>query len=321
LTISDVSLDGKRSFSAASFAHECGRFDAFQHWSVDRMTQPESCRLAAGPGVALAAGSYVATFELSVDNFAYDDAPVATVSVVARESGLVLATRELGRGEFGTTLFHVFDVPFSLGAEERVDFVTDWHLSARAPRLTARGIYLRGAASDVIVPLPFDRHGISLGGDDGDLAGEGTAFDAGWLPSPFRFQNVGFELGSVGPDQDNVLSSAGQAVPLPPGNFAFLHLLLIGVDGATTANFVIQYADGSSQSVQRSVSDWTARTLQPGERRAVAAPVSFADGDDKYGSFQIVHQAIALDPSRMVQTLVLPQNPDLRIFAATLSTE
>ncbi len=142
VTLGDVSVDGADSFSAANFAHECGRFDAHSAWSADRFADARPCVLARGGAVRLDDGDYTARVELRVDDFALDTATLATVSVIDREENKLIASADVKRSDFSTTAFRTFSIPFHAYRGDHYDVQTKWLAAANAPRLVERGAYI-----------------------------------------------------------------------------------------------------------------------------------------------------------------------------------
>ena len=142
LMLGDVSVDGADAFSAANFAHECGRFNAHVEWSADRFADPATCVLARGGGIRLADGDYVARVELRVADFALDGAPLATLSVIDREENKLIASANVKRSDFQNIAFRTFSIPFHAFAGDHYDVQTEWFAAQNAPRLIERGAYI-----------------------------------------------------------------------------------------------------------------------------------------------------------------------------------
>jgi len=146
LTITDVTIGGARSWTAANLDHEVGQLDGLNTWCADPVRNQKSGYLVKGPGVsALPAGEQRAVFELKVDNFNWDKAPVATLSVVDVQDGTVVAERVVRRNDFRNILYHAFPLDFRAAAGRRYDFRTFWQPAPHAPRLTQRSVIVRPA--------------------------------------------------------------------------------------------------------------------------------------------------------------------------------
>ncbi len=320
LTIYSVGVDQPNAFAAASLSHACGRLDALENWEADRQRDTASCTLSSGPGIALSAGHALAHFELKVDNFAWDDAKVATIAVVDHASSASLATKDLTRKDFQTVMFQDFSLEFTAQTGQRVDLVTIYQTSDDAPRLTERAIYVQDATTDSSITLPFDTRGIGTAAGDASVDGVGSAFAAQWLGSPATVAGHTFSFGSTAAGAMNVLSANGQSLTLPQKPARELHLLLFAVNGTQSAQtFTVHYADDGTVAITQSVSDWVAAAPQADESYAVSAPARWSKTALEYGNFHVFHHTLPLDPARMPMSVTLPSNASLKLLAATAS--
>jgi alpha-mannosidase len=178
--------------------------------------------------------------------------------------------------------------------------------------------------------------------------GHGDSYPAEMLPRRLDYAGVDFQLGD--PNGRDAVTAQGQTIQLPAGHFTRLYLLAAADSGDQKADFTV-----GTQSTPLTVQDWTGligqwdyrdwsnhkasfktrdgreRTfdyqlyagLNPGfiKRAPVAWFAShhhLADGsNDAYSYSYIFGYELAVPAG--ARTLTLPNNPHIRIFAATVS--
>ena len=127
----------------------------------------------------------------------------------------------------------------------------------------------------------------------------------------------------VGPSSmADAVGGAGQTVALTPGYYTSLQFLGTATGGTPqTATFTINYVSGAAQNFTQSFSDWMyghagAGTTAPGE--AIAATMTSYNtstgthtGTDVY----LYGYVIPVDPTRMVSSIVFPNNAKVKILA------
>jgi alpha-mannosidase len=159
--------------------------------------------------------------------------------------------------------------------------------------------------------------------DDGSKFAAAASLDAaGWACSRqvLRSEQVGdgviFKLGPA--DAPDVVTSA--TIPLPPGKFAMLKMLAVGVNGSQEMqSFTVTYSDGTSSSFTQSLSDWYSPSHFSGESAALEMPYRLvADGttDERVGN--IYAYSFSLDSGKEVRSVTLPSNRNVVVFAMTL---
>jgi predicted alpha-1,6-mannanase (GH76 family) len=133
-----------RVWLAADLEHEVGRRVGRQQWSAHPVQDKASGYLTKDAGGKnLPAGELEVFFKLKVDNFNWDNAAVAVISVVNLDTQKVEAERELKRGDFPNVLYQDFKLRFKAVAGQRYDFRTFWYHAATAPQLTQLGVTLQ----------------------------------------------------------------------------------------------------------------------------------------------------------------------------------
>jgi hypothetical protein len=318
LVVGDLSIGDATSLSAANLEHGCGRLDPHELWVTDRHDGSGDCLVLSGGQLAVAAGPALARFELAVDDFWRDDAPVAVLAVVDHADGRELATRTLTRGSFANTLLHRFDLPFAAVPGHAYDFTLKRIAATHAPTLRARAVHVVPAPSYTPVALPFNTVGIREAAGQGSLDSVGSSLAAQAFTRPLYAGLHEFSLGSLSGAAPNLVSTAGQTLTLPAARGQALELLVFAVHGAQAGEFRVAYSDGSSQVFTRTISDWAATTLAPGEEYAVAAPYRWVPTGAEYGNFHVFMHSLPLDATKTLASLGLPDNAYIKLVAATV---
>jgi hypothetical protein len=111
------------------------------------------------------------------------------------------------------------------------------------------------------------------------------------------------------------------SVTLPGGTYQELHLLATAVNGnQENQPFIVTYSDGSTSTENISLSDWFVSSPQTNERFAVAQDTRWGPATTQYGNIHLFNYTIALDGSKTLQSLTLPNNANVKVIALTLST-
>jgi hypothetical protein len=177
-------------------------------------------------------------------------------------------------------------------------------------------------AASVTVPLKsfFNNVGITKDGVavSGGVDDGGNACSTALLGTSQTAGGVTFKIGPA--DGSNVVTTAGQSIPLPSGAFSSLHLLMIAVNGnQESQNFLVTYSDNSVQTNTQSVSDWFTPSAYPSETQAVnMAYRNSPDGTKDEEQFYVYGYSFNLNKTNTVKSVTLPGNPNVKIFALTL---
>ena len=163
----------------------------------------------------------------------------------------------------------------------------------------------------------FVKDKTAFGADQG-FDGGGAAFSSDLLATLKPVNNVVYNLSkAAGP---NTITSAGQAIALPQGNYQSLHLLASAVGGnQTDQKLVVTYADGTTQKLEQNFSDWFTPGDFTGETRALKMDYrNDATGTRDARPFYAYSYAFPLDKTKTVASLTLPSNPYLKIIGVSL---
>ncbi len=179
-----------------------------------------------------------------------------------------------------------------------------------------------GKGTVVDLSAYFNRAGIYTDGTafsaTGGLDGVGNAYSSNLLgPSRVDYTDL-FDFGPA--NAPDVISCTGQVVTLPAGQFSGLELLGTGIEGDQQAQpITVTYSDGSTAKFSQSFSDWYTPASYPSEMEAVAmAYRDESNGTKDDRTFNLYSYHFALDSSKTVQTLTLPNNADVVVLAVNL---
>jgi hypothetical protein len=173
------------------------------------------------------------------------------------------------------------------------------------------------------VPLTqyFNSQGIYPDGVafSGGVDGVGYACSSNLLGTAQTWDKVSFQLGSA-INNANVVTPHGQTITLPPGNYSKLEMLAIAVNGAQADQvFTVTYNDNSTKNFTQSFSDWAQADSNSGESQAISMDYRLqSDGTKDENSYNIYSYTFGLDSTKAIQSLKLPDNDNIKIFAITL---
>lgn len=168
----------------------------------------------------------------------------------------------------------------------------------------------------------YDLDGIASPTDPG-----GTGFDGlGWSYAADTMPGAGidvlggtpFDFPSSADGVRNVVRSSSETLPLPALTGRTLRLLASATGGGLRSSATVTYTDGTSASVPLGASDW-AGGAAAGEDVAVAAPHRFRNPSGTDGPpVSIYVETVALDPTKVLRSMTLPDDGRLKVFALTV---
>jgi hypothetical protein len=173
-------------------------------------------------------------------------------------------------------------------------------------------------------PVPiasaYNRTGMVTDGTaitDGGLDTYGFAYSANLLGTTQTLKGVTYNFAA--PNVKNAVTSA--TIALTQGKFIALNLLATGVSGAQTAQpFIVKYTDGSTSVFTQSLSDWFTPQNFPGETTAIKMAyrnTSLGTKDNR--TFNLYSYSFALDRTKTVSSLTLPNNGNVVVLAIAFS--
>jgi hypothetical protein len=178
-----------------------------------------------------------------------------------------------------------------------------------------------GAGTPVDLSSQFNLYGIYDDGSTyttGGLDGQGYSYSANLLTASRVLDGVLFNFGPA--NDPDAVGSAGQSIALPSGQFGSLIVLGTGVEGSQTAQVLtVQYTDGTTTRIVQSFSDWFDTVGYPRQSEGVVmAYRNFDNGTKDERTFSLYAYRFSLDAAKVVQSITLPNDPDVVVLAATL---
>jgi hypothetical protein len=178
-----------------------------------------------------------------------------------------------------------------------------------------------GTGTQVDLIPEFNLYGIYQDGSTystGGLDGLGYSYSANLLTTSRVLNGELFNLGPA--NELDAVGCNGQTVTLPSGQFSSLVLLATGVSGnQTSQTLTIKYTDGTSSHFVRNFSDWYTPQKFSNESEAVAmAYRNYEDGTEDQRTFNLYAYKLVLNPAKVVESVGLPNDPNVVVVAATL---
>ena len=178
-----------------------------------------------------------------------------------------------------------------------------------------------GTGTQVDLSSEFNANGIYQDGtaySTGGLDGTGYSYSSNLLTPSRVFNGTLLDFGPA--NQLDAVGCSGQSVSLTQGKFSSLRLLATGVEGnQKSQTFTVKYTDGTTSKFTQSLSDWFTPQKYAGESEGVAMSYrNFDNGTKDQRTFNLYQYRFALNATKTVQTITLPNNSHVLVLAATL---
>jgi hypothetical protein len=152
---------------------------------------------------------------------------------------------------------------------------------------------------------------------NGGFDTSGYAYSANLLGNQVTWNGVSYPMGT--PGAPNGVSSV--TVPTPAGRYNTVEILGAGVNG-TQANqlFSAIYTDGTTVSYFRDMTDWAYPTTAANETKVLSMAYRvMPNGAAQSGPYFVSGYQLALDPTKTLKSVVLPNNRNVVILGVHLT--
>jgi hypothetical protein len=180
---------------------------------------------------------------------------------------------------------------------------------------------VQNAASTPVNLAPsFNIYGIFSNGKSvtgGGLDGDDNAYSANLLGTGLSFNGVSYTFGT--PGAANAVDSA--TITLPAGSYTSLNFVGAAIYGnQASQTFTVTYTDGTTATFKQSMSDWGTPQSYTGE--SIASTMAYrltSTGSQQTGPWHLYAYSFALNSSKTVKSLTLPNSRNVTVLAVTLS--
>jgi hypothetical protein len=210
-----------------------------------------------------------------------------------------------------------YPVHLSIAAAGGNTVVTDSVIELRAPAVCAAAV--SGAcAVDLTADRNHDGTATVAQSDQGNFDGGGWSYDADLLPAPGPVAGTTYLAPDPGGTALNFVQARGQTLLLPAGQYHEIRVVSAAHGGSTTAGLTVQYTDGSVGQVEIPIGDW-AGGPPAGSSVVLAMPHRIRAGMGVDGPpVNLFGHVVAIDASRTVQSIALPADSRIEVYAVTL---
>jgi subtilase family serine protease len=217
--------------------------------------------------------------------------------------------------------FYLYGYSFALNSAKTVKSITlPQNRNVVVLAITMAGSVKASVTTQVDLSKIFNSSGITTDGStfSRGLDGAGFAYSGALLQGSPTFNGIQVQVGAAG--QNNVVSSTGNFILLPAGQYSSIVMQATAVNGAQLSQpFKVTYSDGSSATITQSLSDWFIPAGYPGEAIALAMPYrNAANGGRDNRPFALYQYTLGLNNSKTVSSITLPANNNVKVFAMEL---
>ena len=154
----------------------------------------------------------------------------------------------------------------------------------------------------------------------GNFDGGGWSYDADLLPAagPVSWGGVPYAAPDAGGTAANFVEARGQSLLLPAGNHGTLQVVGASHNGPVSTALTAHYTDGSSADLAVTFGDWAGSTPS-GSTIVLDMPHRIKAGSGVDGpAVRLFGTPAGLDSGKTLQSLSLPNDPRVEIYAITL---
>jgi hypothetical protein len=152
---------------------------------------------------------------------------------------------------------------------------------------------------------------------DGNLDGLGNTFSAELITDALAYNGVPYATGPKQAGQKNVVQAVGQTIALPRGNYVAVRFLAVATNGPQSGAFQLNYASGSASAATLKFTDWFNLPQNAEDVVLAMSHRNTPTGPDKR-LFYLFGYGLAVDGTRTLTGITLPNNSNIKILAVTL---
>ncbi|MBI2844649.1 MAG: hypothetical protein HYX78_14745 [Armatimonadetes bacterium] len=130
-------------------------------------------------------------------------------------------------------------------------------------------------------------------------------------------RRISFKYGPKAAGDKNAVTCAGQTVSAPKARYSKVHILGAAVEADQQADFGLKY-QASTESGGLTMSSWAGEPAHGEDTAFVALHRHSAEGDERGVNSYLFHYTIAVDATRPLVEIILPNNEKMRVMAVTL---